>query len=122
MSAKLRITTWFTVMILLLMTLVVVFVFVVDDASLTENPTDELIESVGKNAAMVARIADDDKDLDNIKTYDDGVYMAFYNSNNMMLAGTIPEDILYNAPFKSGMICDNIYISLFYLACFVLGY
>ncbi len=101
MSVKLRITAWFTVMILILMVLVVSFVFVVEDASLTEDPTSELIKVVSINAAMLSdERADDDKDR--LKTYDDGVYCTFYDAYGNLVTGAMPEDIVYEKSFENG--------------------
>lgn len=100
MSVKMRITAWFTLMILILMVLVVTIVFVVEDASLTEDPTSELIKVVSINAAMLTDEHDDDRDR--LKTYDDGVYCVFYDADGMLVTGAMPESITYNEVFENG--------------------
>ncbi len=101
MSVKLRITTWFTIMILILMVLVVSIVFVVEDESLTDDPKSELIKVVSMNAARLSDKHDDDNN-DRLRTYDDGVYCAFYNASGNMVTGVVPESIIYNEVFENG--------------------
>ena len=99
-SIKLRITAWFTLMILLLMVLVVVIVYVIEDESLAQNPKSELIHFTSINAA---RLNDDEhKDKLEFRTYNDGVYCVYYDFDGHVVAGAIPKDIKYNSPFENG--------------------
>ena len=101
MSVKLRITAWFTIMILILMVLVVSFVFVVEEESLTEDPASELIKVVSMNAAILSEDHDRD-DRDKLRTYDDGVYCMFYDIDSNVVTGAMPESITYNEAFENG--------------------
>lgn len=88
MSVKLRITAWFTLMIVLLMAFVVTLVFVVEDASLTQEPTEELIKAVSRNASEFSR-EHRKKDAEELKSFDEGVYCAFFDENGAYLDGVI---------------------------------
>ena len=50
MSAKLRVTLWFTLMVLLLAAMVLVFVLVINGASITDDPAGRLVKVVLRNA------------------------------------------------------------------------
>lgn len=104
MSVKLRITAWFTFMIIILMIMVVSFVFVVEDHSLTEDPTEELVKVVSINAARLGKDHDKD-DMDKIKSYNDGVYCAVYNEQGQIIAGAMPDKVNYSEGFENGKLC-----------------
>mgnify|MGYP000731943540 CR=1 FL=1 len=53
MSAKLRLTAWFTLMMLLLCAATLTFVFVVNGAAVADDPQSQLIARVDKNARDV---------------------------------------------------------------------
>ena len=50
MSAKLRLTAWFTLMMMLLCAATLTFVFVVNGAAVADDPQSQLIDRVDKNA------------------------------------------------------------------------
>jgi len=106
MSVKLRITLWFTVMIMLLMVLVISIVYVVSDESLTDEPEDELIETVTRNIAMYNKEnhknKGDKKKIDDHMIYHDGVYCQYFDENCNYIAGAIPEDIKYDKALENG--------------------
>ena len=53
MSAKLRVTLWITLMVVLLAAMVLVFVLVINGASVTDDPAGRLVKVVLKNADNV---------------------------------------------------------------------
>ena len=103
MSLKLRITGWFSAMILVLTALVVAIVFVVADESLADDPIDELVKTVSMNASSLSR--DDKKhQFDEFKSYHDGVYCQLFDSEGNVIQGGVPENIVYDEYFKNGVI------------------
>ncbi len=108
MSVKLRITAWFTLMILVLMALVITFVFVVQDQSLASDPKNELFKVVGINASILNDEHEHkgDKNEDKLKTYHNGVYCSFYDESGILVKGALPEYVTYTEPFKNGNIAE----------------
>ena len=53
MSAKLRLTAWFTLMMLLLCAATLTFVFVVNGSAVADDPQSQLIARVDRNARKV---------------------------------------------------------------------
>lgn len=106
MSLKLRITAWFSVMILALTALVVTIVFVVADESLADDPIDELIKTVGMNASSLSRDEKKHK-FDEFKPYHNGVYCQLFDSEGNVLQGGVPENIIYREAFDNGVITTH---------------
>lgn len=106
MSLKLRITLWFSFMILLLTALVVSIVFLVSANSLADDPTEELIKTVSMN---VSRLTEKDKKHgdDDFIAYRDGVYCQLLNSNGQALEGASPDGVTYNKPLKGGTVFSH---------------
>lgn len=101
MSLKLRITAWFSVMILLLTALVVTIVFVVADASLADDPVDELVKMVSMNAS---RKRNDGKRERAFISYHEGVYCQLLDSTGKVVQGLAPESVDYNEAAESGTV------------------
>ena len=100
MSAKLRLTVWIAVMMLLLSIVMVVFILWVDEKGLIDDSPDRLIETVMNNEHRFeterSEIAWDDVDF-----YIRGVYCAFYNESGSLLRGITvdglnPSDIPFD--------------------------
>ena len=103
MSLKLRITAWFSVMIMVLTALVVTIVFVVVDEALADDPIDELAKTVGVNASALSR--DDKKHkFDEFKSYHNGVYCQLFDIEGNVIEGGAPENVFYNEDFNNGVI------------------
>lgn len=103
MSLKLRITAWFSVMVLLFTALVVTIVFVVADESLADDPIDELVKTVSMNAASLSKDKEK-RDFDDFRSYHDGVYCQLFDNNSNNIQGVAPENVVYNEPFENGLI------------------
>lgn len=103
MSLKIRITAWFSLMILLLTALVVTIVFVVADEALTDDPVDELVKVVSMNAAALSR----DKGKHSQKefqSYRNGVYCQLLSRDGNVLSGSAPEGVDYQHPYGEGAV------------------
>ncbi len=103
MSAKFRLTLWFTLMILLLSAMVLVFLLVINAHALPDNPADRLVDVVLDNA--------DDVEFDNgrfdwedLDPYSHGVYCFFYDSAGQLRLSAAPEGLERTEPFKPNVI------------------
>ena len=92
MSAKLRLTVWIAVMMLLLSLLMLVFVLWVDQKGLIDDSTERLIGTVVNNERKFeterSEIAWDEVDF-----YTKGVYCAFYDESGSLLRGVIVDGL-----------------------------
>ena len=103
MSAKLRITAWITLMMLLLAALTLVFVLVVNHNAITDDPAGRLVKVVQKNVDNVE--FDRGKfEWDDLSMYSRGVYCMFYNTDGEFIRGAKPESFDANAPLDPNVI------------------
>lgn len=104
MSAKLRLTLWFTLMVFILAAMVLVFVLVINSAAITDDPAERLVKTVLRNA--------DDVEFDNgrfdweeLEPYRRGVYCSFYNTaGDLLLAAEDPGMTALSLPFEKNII------------------
>ncbi len=104
MSAKLRLTLWFTLMVFILAAMVLVFVLVINSAAITDDPAERLVKTVMRNA--------DDVEFDNgrfdweeLEPYRRGVYCSFYNTaGELLLAAEDPGMTALSLPFEKNII------------------
>ncbi len=103
LSAKLRLTAWFTLMILLLSAMVLVFVFVINGASVTDDPAGRLVKVVQRNASRI----EFDKggfEWNDIDFYRRGVYCSVYGEDGALLRGAAPEGAKIDLPFEESAV------------------
>ncbi len=103
LSAKLRLTAWFTLMILLLSAMVLVFVFVINGASVTDDPAGRLVKVVQHNASRV-EFDNGSFDWEDIDFYRRGVYCSVYNEDGVLLRGAEMEGEEIDLPFASSVV------------------
>lgn len=104
MSAKLRLTLWFTLMVFILAAMVLVFVLVINSAAITDDPAERLVKTVMRNA--------DDVEFDNgrfdweeLEPYRRGVYCSFYSTaGELLLAAEDPGMTALSLPFEKNII------------------
>lgn len=103
MSAKLRVTLWVTVMMLLLSAMVLVFILVINGNSITDDPAGRLVKIVQDNA--------DDVEFDHgrlewndLTLYKRGVYCSFYDIDGKLLYGAQPDSWGAELPFEANML------------------
>lgn len=104
MSAKLRLTLWFTLMVFILAAMVLVFVLAINSAAITDDPAERLVKTVMRNA--------DDVEFDNgrfdweeLEPYRRGVYCSFYNTaGELLLAAEDPGMTALSLPFEKNII------------------
>lgn len=103
MSAKLRVTLWITLMVLLLAAMVLVFVLVINGASVTDDPEGRLVKVVLKNADNVefdkGRFEWDDLDF-----YKRGVYCSVYDEGGALLCGAAHDKWNVDLPLEANVI------------------
>jgi len=103
MSAKLRVTLWITLMVLLLAAMVLVFVLVINGASVTDDPAGRLVKVVLKNAENIefdkGRFEWEELDL-----YKRGVYCNVYDGSGALLCGAAHEKWDVDLPLEANEI------------------
>ena len=103
MSAKLRVTLWITLMVVLLAAMVLVFVLVINGASVTDDPAGRLVKVVLKNADNVefdkGRFEWDDLDF-----YKRGVYCSVYDETGELLCGAAHDKWDVDLPLEANVI------------------
>ena len=103
MSAKLRMTLYFTLMVLLLSILVLLSIISMNRSVLSDDPGGRLVNVVMKNADDVE--FDNGKfDWDDLHTYRQGVYCCIYTSDGKLLMGAQRENWKIDLPFESNVI------------------
>lgn len=103
MSAKLRLTAWFTLMVLILSAMVLVFVLVINGSSITDDPAGRLVKTVMHNAKDV-EFEHGRFEWEDLSPYHRGVYCTFYNSNGQVLMGATPEGMVLDMPFEPNIL------------------
>lgn len=103
MSAKLRITLYFTLMVLLMAALVLVYIVVVNSSSISDDPASRLVQVVMHNADEV-EFDNGRFDWDDLEAYRRGVYCCFYNGNGELIQGAQKENWVVNLPFEAHII------------------
>jgi len=101
MSAKLRLTLWFTLMVLLLSAMVLVFVFVINANAVTDDPAQRLVDAVLDNLDET-ELAHGQFELDDVRLVSRGVCSALYDESGRELLGALPEGLDTALPFRAG--------------------
>ena len=79
---SIRVTVWFTAVIIFLFSIVLSSVILLEDRYINNTSTEELVSAVEKIY----------EDPDEFENFDDGIYYIKYNKNNEIIAGKIPKD------------------------------
>jgi signal transduction histidine kinase len=101
MSAKLRLTAWFTLMMLLLSAMVLVFILVINGSAITDDPEGRLIKVVDKNVHNV-EFERGVMEWDSLSAYDHGVYCSYYDASGAFLYGAAPAESFPTLPLTTG--------------------
>lgn len=100
MSAKLRITLFFALMVLLMAALVLVYIVVVNDSAMSDDPYSRLVDIVMENADELefdrGRLEWDELDF-----YSRGVYCSFYDEDGQLLQGALRENWDVQLPLQA---------------------
>ncbi len=103
LSAKVRLTAWFTLMILLLSAMVLVFVFVINGASVTDDPAGRLVKVVQRNASHI-EFDNGGFEWNDIDFYRRGVYCSVFDADGSLLRGAAIEGARIDVPFESSVV------------------
>ena len=79
---SIRVTVWFTAVIIFLFSIVLSSVILLEDRYINNTSTEELVSAVEKIY----------EDPDEFENFDDGIYYIKYNKNNEIIEGKIPKD------------------------------
>jgi len=103
MSAKLRMTLYFTLMVLLLAALVLVYIVVVNKSAMSDDPASRLVHMVLENADEV-EFDNGRFDWDDLDAYKRGVYCCFYDEDGQLLHGARRENWEIELPFAPNVV------------------
>ena len=103
MSAKLRMTLYFTLMVLLLAALVLVYIVVVNKSAMSDDPASRLVHMVLENADEV-EFDNGRFDWDDLDAYKRGVYCCFYDEDGQLLHGARRENWEIELPFLPNVV------------------
>lgn len=92
MSAKLRLTAWFTLMMLLLCAATLTFVFVVNGRAVADDPQSQLIDRVDRNARKV-EFENGRFEWEDLKFYRRGVSCWVCDEDGAFLQGVRPDGL-----------------------------
>ena len=92
MSAKLRLTAWFTLMMLLLCAATLTFVFVINGSAVADDPQSQLIDRVDKNARDV-EFENGRFEWEDLKFYRRGVSCWVCDEDGAFLQGVRPDGL-----------------------------
>lgn len=107
MSIKLRVTLWFTLMVLLLAGLMLAVVLVFNETAVIDDPAERLVKVVLDNADDV-EFDNGRFDWDDLHSYRRGVSCCFFNENGEYLHGAKWESWNSDLPLESGILRRDI--------------
>ena len=108
MSAKLRLTAWVTLQMLIFTAFVIVFFCVVYGEAITDDPQGRLVKVIERNSRRL-EYEDGRFEWEELDFYRHGVYTVCYDLNGDILHGALPEELKGDYPFE-----DRIVRTIFY--------
>lgn len=103
MSAKLRVTLWVTLMMLMMSAMVLVFILVINGNAVTDDPAGRLVTEVLDSANDI-EFDRGSFEWDDLKAYKHGVYCAYYSESGECLYGAVPEAWALDMPFEANLL------------------
>ena len=107
LSVKMRMTLWFTLMVLLMAAMVLVFVLVINANTINDDPAGRLVRVVLSNVGDV-EFDHGRFEWDDLEVYNRGVYCDFYNEQGELLLGAMPEDIDITLPLETNVMRSQV--------------
>lgn len=101
LSIKSRVTLWYTALMTILAVLVFVLIFSISDMAIETSLKNNLKDLVAENADEIEY---DDGELaidENIKFYDNGIYILIYKKNGDFVNGHMPEGFITQTAFEN---------------------
>ncbi len=105
-SAKLKLTLWTTLLMLIMSVLVVVLIVFLSDTVIASNSKADLRDVVNENAQEL-EFDDGTLETDDIDFFKKGVYTLLYTEEGEHIAGTFPEAFASTPPFNNGVVSEN---------------
>ena len=99
LSAKIRITLWFAVMMIIIDALVLTFIMVINGNVVTRDPESVLIKQLNANVDRVT-FRDQRFRFDKIKYYSRGVYTILYDADGSVVRGAPPAEFTADEPLQ----------------------
>lgn len=96
-SIKWRMTLWFSLLMIAITALMLVFVMLMNRNTVTRPPEAELLYMVGRNADDV-EFDHGDWDFSDVEQYAHGVYTEIFDEDGQRLFGTAPAEVSDGAP------------------------
>ena len=91
LSVKVKITIWYTLLMILMAALLLVFLVLVSGSVTTQTSMDQLDQTVRGNLRQVGTAEDGSLALgEDFRFYDNGVYTLIYSQSKSLLAGQVP--------------------------------
>ena len=98
-SIKWRMTLWFSLLMIAITALMLVFVMLMNRNTVTRPPEAELLYMVGRNADDV-EFDHGDWDFSDVEFYGHGVYTEIYDEDGRLLGGAGPAAVTEQMPFS----------------------
>ena len=102
LSIHLKVTLWFTLLMVLLVSIVLAFLFYTGAQSALEETKSQMMDMV---AAGWREIDADDGEIeidDDLEYFKDGIYLSVYDAGGVPLYGSVPRDFDKSAVFAPG--------------------
>ena len=99
LSAKVRITLWFAVMMVIIDALVLTFIMIINGNVVTRDPQSVLVRQLNANVDRVS-FHDQRFRFDKIKYYSRGVYTILYDADGAVLRGAPPSEFTADPPLQ----------------------
>lgn len=103
MSAKIRITLWFAVMMLIIDALVLTFIMVINGNVVTRDPESVLVKELNENVDRV-RYENQQLRLDDLDYHSRGVYTTLYDASGTVMRGAPPAEFTADVPLENGAV------------------
>lgn len=100
-SIKVRMTIWFTVVMVTISTLMLVFVMLMNRNQVTKPPAAQVVSVVERNADRV-EVEHGQLDLSDVDLFRHGVYTQVYDGEGRLLAGSPPPEMTEGLPLAEG--------------------
>lgn len=100
-SVKVRMTIWFTVVMVVISSLMLVFVMLMNRNQVTKPPAAQVVSVVTRNADRL-EVEHGVLDLSDVDLFRHGVYTQVFDEEGQLLAGSAPTELTKQLPLAEG--------------------
>lgn len=100
-SIKVRMTIWFTVVMVVISSLMLVFVMLMNRNQVTKPPAAQVVSVVTRNADRL-EVEHGVLDLSDVDLFRHGVYTQVFDEEGQLLAGSAPTELTEQLPLAEG--------------------